>query len=1125
MEYKNIFGNFKSGIIDRAILPNIFAPTQQGAAAGIGERIIDAGISERIYGTSDEFMSGYKKFQDYYFELLSDPTNVRRSFSKNLNIEMMRKTGTIDLSILNYSAQERARKLFAGSVVKLDSLMGNVGFPNLAFPTANPFRNPFKFEVDQNIAHPAQAMLNRMIFNVDRTAASIADIRFGTQNIMSAEDLERNVYQIQKMKSGSLLQEGKKIITFDVETTGVLPGSQVRSISLAERTSLTGMTRTVENFGFESERIGGILAGSNLSDTLSSFIAKQEGLSNLVRSEDDFLLNMKNVMKRLIEADQVTGHNVNFDINQLIKTMSGMKGFDSDNELKSLVDAFLQKKTSNKDFLIDTLEIGRAYVTEKAQSVIGTGGSSLSRGEQYVKRFFSTQSLADIAMGGSAKYVGVENFAMNTNLIDLMAEEEYAPEIFRKIFQGSHIAETDTILQDHILKYIHNKKLTFRDLHTIGKRNVSEEAIDIARKTVFKSSAITATTNIADPKFLTKTALDYVMSDEGLKGIRAVIGADDIVNSGLLAGTQSLDPAVKEAYIKYQGGQYKLFTGIGDQGITIDQGKAQSHLRALITSAQDSRTNRQISGLSATYNPAEKNIISLGVDFMQNQSMEMTQRLKGISPGVIDARAYIDNVGNLYSSFANPLTLSEEKSLFRAQNLDDSAYHVKNNFSVGLNSVGNTAEQIIAKQVSYAQAMLGAGNRYAFLGVRENVLSNIISSATAGTASDIYGRAVSGGYSDDISATLLKNLKYAANSEVADITSQLGVGHFLKQKSMRLASQEGEAKKILLSYDYFRNMELSNGILMKDLLEQRKIAVSLSLAQKADDSEILNLTWKAGRDSSGVTSQQLAEKLYDDMMSDTAVKNIISSGKADLGEEVESFRFAYQGMERKDAIDSITRSIDERGIGIGYQEGPAVQRIKEGFTRMGQDLGSEAYDNLTMNIIGDIEDGLQTGALYDQKVIAAAGAQSVLDDANATAVKSANAVAEELFADKKLLTTAIKNLRSGRKQTAVSTAVEMYHAYKGKAGIAALGLTALVGGYYMSKRYKENQLYNETLEQQPYESSRQIDQGISYATGLSSTSSYRRDPLVTAGVVGNLDRRKIGHTQMGNNKYNHLYGS
>lgn len=1122
MAYENIFGDFKSGIIKKSILPNIFASKY----GGIGEKVINPGVAENIYGTSDEFLSKYKQFENYYFELLSDPNNVRRSFSKNLNIEMMRKTGTIDLSILNYNAKRKAESLFSGSVLQLDKLMQNVGFPNLAFPTANPFRNPFKFEVDANMSHPSQVMLNRMIFNVDRTASSISDIRFGTRNIMSSQDIERNLYQIQKMKSNEgLLQEGKKIITFDVETTGILPGSQVRSISLAERTSLSGMTKTVESFGFQSERLGGILAGPTLSDTLSSFISKQEELTSMARTEEDFLGNMKNVMRRLIEADQVTGHNVNFDINETIRTMTGMRGFSADSELVDLVDQFLAKKNSNKDFLIDTLEIGRAYVTGKAQEVIGVGGDPLTRGESYIKRFFSTESLADVTMGGRAQYVGVESFAMNTNLLDLMAEEEYAPEIFRQIFKGSHIAETDTILQDHMLKYIHNKKLTFRDLHTAGQTRVSQEAIDIARRTIFKSSAITATTNIADPKFLTKTALNYVLSDEGLKGMKAVIGADDIVNSGLLAGTQSLDPSVREAYIKYEGGKYSLFTGVGDQALDLNQDKAQNHLRALIQSAQDSRMNKNIAGLSSVYNPAEKNIISLGVNFMENQSMEIMNMTKSMIPGALDVKSYVDNVGMLYSSFADPLTLSQEKALFRASNLEDGGYGIRMNFSQGINSARATAEEAIAKQITYAQAMVGSGNKYGFLGIRENILSNIISSATTGTASDIYGKAISGGYSEDVASRLRGSLKYAANTEVADVTSQMGIGHFLKQKSMMLASKEGEAKKILLSYDYFQNLDFGNGIQMKNLLEERKVAVSLSLATKANDSEILNLTWKAGRDSSGITAEQLAGKLYDDMMDDAAVKQIINSGKADLGEQVEMFRLNYRGMDRDSAVKSIARNIEERGVGIGYQEGVAVQRIKEGAARMGQDLASDAYNNLTMNIIGDIEDGLQTGALYDQKVIAATGAQGVLNDANASAIKNANTVAEELLGNHELLNKAVRNLRSGRKQTGVSTAIEMYHAYKGKAGIAALGLTALVGGYYMTRKYKENQLYNETVEQQPYQKTRQVDQGLSYASAVSAQSSYRRDPLVTAGVVGNLDRRKIGHTQMGNNKYNHLYGN
>ena len=37
-------------------------------------------------------------------------------------------------------------------------------------------------------------------------------------------------------------------------------------------------------------------------------------------------------------------------------------------------------------------------------------------------------------------------------------------------------------------------------------------------------------------------------------------------------------------------------------------------------------------------------------------------------------------------------------------------------------------------------------------------------------------------------------------------------------------------------------------------------------------------------------------------------------------------------------------------------------------------------------------------------------------------------------------------------------------------------------------------------------------------------TSRRKDPLFTAGVVGNLDRQKIGHTSMGSNKNSNLFG-
>lgn len=1098
------------------VTPNVF----NSKHGGIGERIIDAGLAEHVYGTSDDFLRSYREFESYYFEMLSDPTNLKRSYSKNLDIATRRQAGIIDFSLLNYEAQTKVQQRYRGQVLRMEGLMANAGLPSISFPTANPYSFPFKFEVDQNVAHPAQVLLNRMIFNIDPNKSSISDIKFGGQNIMSAQDIERNLYQIQRMKQGTLLREGAKIATVDIETTGILPGSQARSFAVAMRDSLEGVP-TITKFGYDSPQLGGILVGRNLSETLSGFIGRTENLGSLARNEEDFLGNFKSMMKKLVEADQVTGHNVKFDITQSLKTVTSMAGYSADTELQDLVGKFLERSNTQSDFLIDTLEIGRAYITEKAQSVMGGIQDPVARGQGYMSRFFSNESLADVAMGGRSTYVGVENFAMNTNLIDLIAEEEYAPAIFQKIFQGSHIAETDTILQDHILKYIHNKKLTFRDMHQVGDRKVDQEAIDMARRTVFKSSATTSVTNIADPRYLSQTALDYVLGDEGIKGVRAMISQADAA----AIATGDLTGMGQEGFIKYQGGQYKLFSG--QQEIALDQMRAAEYLRSQVRQASAGTNMRTIANVG-TYNMAEKNIISLGVTFGQSSDMEIMRRAASVPSTAVDPTAYVRNVGLMYSSFGNEPTLAEEFSLIRNKTQQAGIENLKMNFDLGVNSANASAAEVIAKKISYAEAMLGSGNKYGFLGETSAILSSGLSRGTQGLASEMYAKAVAGEYEDDLSKRIIGQLGYAYNEEIADVTSQFGTSIFSKQTGIRTLSMSGDPAKILMSYDYFKGATNQSGATMADALAKRQVSVSLSLAQTTNEAgqaeEYLNLVWKAGRDQSGITSQDIAARLYDDMMESDAMKNMAQKTNAEVQEEVAKFQMQYGKMQRTDAIAEIAQNIEERGIVIGQYRGSGMQGIKNLFERMGLDLTSDAYNSLSMNLLDEIGDAVVTGALYDAKTVAASGAQEMLNIANESAISSRTAVAEALSSDPQLLSQARRNMKAGRRMGHVSNAVDMYNKYKGKAGIAALGLTALVGGYYMYENYKENQLYNETLEQQPYEKARQVDSINSYTSQIAQQPSYRRDPLVTAGVVGNLDRRKIGHTQMGNNKYAHLYG-
>lgn len=86
---------------------------------------------------------------------------------------------------------------------------------------------------------------------------------------------------------------------------------------------------------------------------------------------------------------------------------------------------------------------------------------------------------------------------------------------------------------------------------------------------------------------------------------------------------------------------------------------------------------------------------------------------------------------------------------------------------------------------------------------------------------------------------------------------------------------------------------------------------------------------------------------------------------------------------------------------------------------------------------------------------------------------------------------------------------------------AALVGSALVARHFYRK-HRQNQQYESTImmsEPEIGERPYGAQEALFNARQARSTS----DPLATAGVVGNLDRRKIGHTNMGPNKYQHLY--
>jgi len=98
-----------------------------------------------------------------------------------------------------------------------------------------------------------------------------------------------------------------------------------------------------------------------------------------------------------------------------------------------------------------------------------------------------------------------------------------------------------------------------------------------------------------------------------------------------------------------------------------------------------------------------------------------------------------------------------------------------------------------------------------------------------------------------------------------------------------------------------------------------------------------------------------------------------------------------------------------------------------------------------------------------------------------------------------------------------------FRANKGKIYLAGLAVAAAVVGSKVAKERNENDVYDATMQGMPVESGER-PYGIQDALFAQKMGSRRKDPLITAGVVGNLDRNKINHTSMGPDKNNHLFG-
>jgi hypothetical protein len=1074
---------------------------------GVSSKIIDQTVLNKVYGTSDEFISRYEGFQQKYLRALETELDPRAA--SRANLEILRSQGKIDLTVLNKTARERLRQTYINDILRLPGLMQEVGLPNINLPSANLYRQLFRYQVDTSSASPASTLLNSVLLNVNPQRVGLDAFNVGMGNIAGLRTVKQG-----RQKTLKELLENKKVYTFDVETAGIFEGAQTRSMAIAEMVGggkismLPGF-----NLSYASRQMGGlnVATANGGSMAMSDFLAGNTKVIPHGTGGAGFLDESSKFLNKLMEAEVVAGHNIYFDINALFSTMQQMVGYDKHEGAQKAVQMFTQRMTKDENFIVDTLQYTRTYlnnkVNEKLSTAVGSDAQELSR---FRDLLYSEDFMSKIHFGGSTGTSSVEAIATNTNLLqlleqDMIAGDAGAKELFEKIYAGTHIADTDSFLQSYIANYQISDKL---DVVESATRAQYSDLVRGAQNVILGSSAVTPTTNIASVANLSEQVFESTLTESGMKGVKL---RTDISRFG--SGLLQFDA---------EEGKYRF--AIGANINDIPQAEAESIITNALNKARTGAILRPdflddygINAPAIKVNQSDLNIIDLGINYTQaHQVDEITnlQKTLGNVRKSANETSLMNRLGKTYSMFgSDPETTSDAIRIARGGS------PVSGYFSVGLEDYTSRAPGAIN---DFATAAQKAADPYAFLDVRSRVFSTIMADASTPYIERAKAAALANG--------TMNAMKYADHG---DIMAEFGVTHL---KGVREFDVFGKvAPDSVLKENIFMPLSVMEKAAEKSAIPRatnlfKTGEISYSYATR-ESGNIMNAMFHLAEGTSKEDARSLVSSLFDLSEAANGANKANLGFEADVMQQLAEFHTQTKGamtaskITKDDLIDQFTERLVSGRVGVANLEGDAADQAFLGLKRAGLDLSNDVVARgMRSGIIDTVgDDVLRVGAMVDQEVTRRAGLSGALDGARGSVIGFLNDSAE-ILSQGNNATKARNQIRRAKLGQSPNKMLEFYINNKTKMGIAGLAVGAVGLGYMASKKYREHRLYDETLQQQPT-SRMSTGQMMRQSAPVSSTiNSYRRDPLVTAGVVGNLDRNKVNHYKMGNDKYNHLFG-
>ena len=790
----------------------------------------------------------------------------------------------------------------------------------------------------------------------------------------------------------------------------------------------------------------------------------------------------------------------------------------------------------------------------------------------------STNLLERLAESGPEGRAAIQQLASGNHVADI--DQFMSMSILREVFSGNLdlLRPTDRgIIPD-------SATLGITDI----ERDALVSNIGSARTAVSRASAVVPTSNIASIEEVSDQVFSFLQSpssDEMLSGFEGIQSGARVKQ--LNAAGEAVAYIQYNKNIG-QFERINVATGRRTPGLSTDY--ALQQIREAIQLDENDRIARAAALASGAPAPpqVEPRVLSLGINQSQASQMENTFRyISQVSS--IGTSARVAGMQDILSTEAGQDSLIESLSATRRfigmPHVQEQPSMVSSLLSSTMRGRFDAPAEESIRQVTESLHRGGAG-----LAMMDPVLrSNFVAISTLTGSTPFEGTSRQGALRiaeaikrqenplitpDEMQAYLQSLSPEQINSlntralDVVRQTSEMGVSSVKAINETTLFTlrgpNTGTVAKPRLSQAFLQRMQVpvvgstatESFIGSQFYLETGLSKAHLSIVDEAvEGRNIVNLVMGTGsmnRESARTLSESIANVVTESVSGGTTANQLVEQGIAGSIEEAEYMRNLVLAGDaervRSKLIDPLTERIMDSGIVIGYQEGEVGRGIK---SVLGSFSGTPGNDRVA------IQRGLlfETANMSDETIEITAGIDdAVFSHAQHTDASLADAIVREtgrgqLDAQTAVLATAetdsgfrskLKNtlgrygtdigIRGSRHGVGIADRVERVaqatrrakpFVYKGGLAVAAFS-----AGYYLAKRNRKENLYDEVMEQQPIEDqSGLIQQANSRMQQNTYISSTRRDPLVTAGVVGNLDRNKIGHTNMGPNKYNNLFGN